>query len=96
MRIVGKIKNSSDTCTKSAASVQNTFADVMKDIDALSEAACSCKTVNEREKIELKKLKDEMEIQREANEAHHQQLEEEYEEDQARCKEMLQDYRVSY
>uniref|UniRef100_A0AC34F063 Uncharacterized protein n=1 Tax=Panagrolaimus sp. ES5 TaxID=591445 RepID=A0AC34F063_9BILA len=94
LRIVGKIKNSSDTCTKSAASVQNTFADVMKDIDALSEAACSCKTVNEREKIELKKLKDEMEIQREANEAHHQQLEEEYEEDQARCKEMLQDYRT--
>uniref|UniRef100_A0A914PKR4 Uncharacterized protein n=1 Tax=Panagrolaimus davidi TaxID=227884 RepID=A0A914PKR4_9BILA len=92
-RTTQHIKDLSDTCKNMAEKTNKTFSDVLKDIDALAVAATSSKTVNEREKIELKKLKDEMEIKEKEKKAQEEQLKQEYEEANMKAKEALREYR---
>jgi hypothetical protein len=90
---VQQIEKSSKKCSTMAQLAKTTFDEVILDIDALSVAATSSKTVNEREKEELKKLKDEMEIWIKKKQIDEQQLRKEYEESQKRAKQALEDYR---
>uniref|UniRef100_A0A914ZAA3 Uncharacterized protein n=1 Tax=Panagrolaimus superbus TaxID=310955 RepID=A0A914ZAA3_9BILA len=92
-RTVEHLSEASATSKKMATLAKDAFDEVIKDIDALSVAATSSKTRDEREIAELKKLKEEMDIRQEQLKAEEERLKVEYEEAQARSKEALKEYR---